>query len=242
MTTPCTDCPLRCQPMFQPMSAEEIAFMQVFKSAEVEVPAGQVLLWEGQPSPWLFSVLRGQGLRSKMLPDGDRQVVNFVFPGDFIGLQSGVMGEMKHSVEATTDMTLCRFARVDLWRVFRDQPARAFDLTYLAATEEHFLGEALLTLGQRDATSRLAWALLRLWRRAVATGMQGPRGVPLPWRQRDLADALGLSLVHTNKTLARLRILGAAHWSGGYLAVPDPALLADLAQEEDGAATPRPLF
>jgi CRP-like cAMP-binding protein len=72
--------------------------------------------------------------------------------------------------------------------------------------------------------------------------MQGPRGVPLPWRQRDLADALGLSLVHTNKTLARLRILGAAHWSGGYLAVPDPARLAELAQEEDGASTPRPLF
>ena len=78
-------------------------------------------------------------------------MVNFVFAGDFLGLQSALMGEMKHTTEATTDMVLCVFDRNELWNLFRTHPGRGYDLTFLGATEEHFLGDALATLGQREA-------------------------------------------------------------------------------------------
>lgn len=242
MTTACQACPLRKKPLFQQMSDDELVFMQKFKKGELSVQAGTTILLEGAASPQLFTVLRGQGLRYKTLEDGRRQVVNFVFAGDFLGLQSALMGEMKHTTEATTDMVLCVFDRNELWNLFRTHPGRGYDLTFLGATEEHFLGDALATLGQREAIERVAWALMRMWRRAEGLGLTGSGTAPLPWKQQDLADAVGLSLVHTNKTLARLKREGIAVWQDGRLALPNRTRLAEIAMYDDGDIVQRPLF
>ena len=241
MTVPCRSCPLRRQPLFVPFTPEEVAFMEHFKMGELVVDPGTTILMEGSNSPQLYTVLRGQGVRYKTLADGRRQVINFLFPGDFTGLQAGLMGEMKHSVEARTRMMLCVFDRSELWHLFKEQPARAYDLTWIAAVEEHFLGETIATLGQRDAMQRLAWALLKIWQRLRAVGLGRNGGVPLPFRQQDLADALGLSLVHTNKTLARLRGLQLCDWSEGELRVLDPEGLAELGLVEPEPPERRPI-
>ena len=243
MPIPCRDCPLRRRPLFVPFTPEELAFMERFKEGELAVPAGATILHEGEASPHLYTVLQGQGLRCKSLEDGRRQVITFLFPGDFIGLQAGLMGEARHGAEATTAMTLCVFDRARLWEVFRDSPQRAYDLTWIAAVEEHFLGETIATLGQRDAGARIAWALLRIWQRLRSVGLgDGGGAVPLPYRQQDLADALGLSLVHTNKTLARLRMEGLCAWTGGMLRVTDAAGLARAGLTEPDPPERRPLM
>ena len=189
-----------------------------------------------------YTVLRGQGVRYKTLADGRRQVINFLFPGDLTGLQAGLMGEMKHSVEARTPMLLCVFDRGRLWELFRNHPDRAYDLTWIAAVEEHFLGETIATLGQRDAPSRIAWALLRIWQRLRAAGVGLNGTVPLPFRQQDLADALGLSLVHTNKTLARFRARGLCDWSDGVLRLGDARAMAEIGMVEHEPPERRPLM
>jgi CRP/FNR family transcriptional regulator len=242
MTISCVECPLRQCRGFEPMTAEELAFQESFKIGERVVPAGRTFLSEGDSSPHLFTVLRGMGLRHISLPEGQRQVVNFVFPGDFIGLQAGVMAEMKHSVEATSQMTLCVFNRSDLYKLFNNHPQRAYDLTWLAAAEEHFLGQALAMVGQLGAAQRMAWALARCLMRGRATGLAQDWSMPFPYRQRDLADALGLSLVHTNKTLARLRAMGLVDWLSGRLNCSDPVGLFALADLDLEAEMRRPLF
>lgn len=242
MPTRCKDCPLHCKPLFQPQTDAETTFMQQFKRGELQVQAGTTLLLEGAASPQLYTVLKGLGLRYKTLEEGQRQVLNFAFPGDLLGLQSALMGEMSHSAVASTDMVLCVFDRGGLWDLFREQPGRGYDLTYLAAQEEHFLGDALATIGQRDALERMSWAILKLWRRAEALEMTEGDSVALPWRQQDLADALGLSLVHTNKTLARLKREGVITWQEGRLRMANRARLAELAMAEDGEIITRPLF
>lgn len=238
----CTDCPLRCQPLFVPFTPRELAFMQRFKADEIDAAPGTTIVAEGAASPRLFTVLSGVGLRYKLLEDGRRQVVNFLLPGDFIGLQAGLMGEMKHSVEATSAMRLCVFRRSSLWSLFRTQPGRAYDVTWIAAMEEHFLGETVATLGQRSGTERIAWALLRLYERLRAVGVGEDGAVPLPYRQQDLADALGLSIVHTNKMLMRLRASGVLRWERGTLHLPDRAAVARLALVEREAPPQRPLI
>ena len=242
MVTDCAHCPLRQHDIFQPMSKEEVERTQKFKAGELSVDAGTPILMEGSNSPQIFTALRGMGLRYKLLPDGRRQVVNFIFPGDFIGLQAGLIGEMGHSVEASTHMKLCVFDRKDFYEFFRSSTSRAFDVTWIAASEEHFLGEALATVGQRSALAGLAWALVQLFRRAESRGMAQNDTIPLPFRQQDLADALGLSLVHTNKTLARLRERQLANWSDGKLTIHDLEALADVADMELEAPKPRPLI
>ena len=107
----CTQCPLRSAPMLRDFSAEELAFMLSFKSGELSVAAGTTVLMEGTTSPHLYTVLSGWGIRYKALADGRRQILNFVLPADFIGLQAAILDEMQHSVEALTDVVLCVFPR-----------------------------------------------------------------------------------------------------------------------------------
>ncbi len=242
MSTTCKNCPLRRKDQFTPMSADEVNVMQRFKVGELIVDAGAPILMEGSNSPQLYTALHGMGLRYKILENGKRQVVNLIFPGDFIGLQAGIMGEMGHSVEATTKMTLCVFDRSGIWNFFKDNPERAFSITWLAAAEEHFLGDALATVGQRNAEQAVAWALSKIFLRGRGLGLVGHGRMPLPYRQQDLADALGLSLVHTNKTLAALKNRQLAHWKDGELYVPDPDELAQIALLEHQEIERRPIL
>ena len=238
----CSTCPLRNHKIFVPFSKSEVSFMQSFKKGELTVDEGTTMLMEGSNSPQLFTVLDGMGTRYMTLENGRRQVINFVFPGDFIGLQAGVMGEMKHSVESTTPMRLCVFNRVELWQLFRSHPERSYDLTWMAAVEEHFLGETIASLGQRDASQRIAWALVRIYERLRAVGLEKDKSVPLPFRQQDLADALGLSLVHTNKTLKAMAAKKLCEWSRGKLTITDLKPLADLALIDPERPEVRPLM
>lgn len=242
LKTPCTHCPLRPKRLFKDFSKNTLEFMSRFKVGELTVDAGTPLLSEGSSTPQLYTALRGMGLRYKTLENGERQVLSFVMPGDFIGLQAGVMGEMQHSVEATTPMVLCVFDRSELWHLFRDEPQRAFDLTWIAAIEEHFLGESLASLGQRTGAERVAWALVRLYIHLSALDMREDDSVPLPYRQQDLADALGLSLVHTNKTLGAFRQTGLLTWKDGRLRLPGFRRLAVMAGVDPEAEPVRPLI
>ena len=241
-TVACKTCPLRQCEIFVPFSAEVLDFMQTFKTGELSVDAGTTILMEGSNSPQLYTVFSGMGTRYKTLENGRRQVINFLFPGDFIGLQAGLIGEMKHSVETSTPMTLCAFRREDLWGLFKSHPQRAYDLTWIGAVEEHFLGETIASIGQRDAIQRVSWALVRIHERLRAVGLYRAGQVPLPFRQQDMADALGLSLVHTNKTLKVLRARGLAHWTDGKLKVEDLKRLAEVAMIDLEKPDRRPLM
>ncbi|ETW13455.1 cyclic nucleotide-binding protein [Roseivivax marinus] len=242
MSIKCRFCPIRNFPLFQQLSEAEVAFMERFKVGEMTVQPDTPILSAGSSSPQIFTALKGFGLRYKLLEDGRRQVLSFIFPGDLIGLQAGVMNQMTHSVDSTTSMTLCVFNRNELWSLFRNFPARAYDLTWIAASEERFLGEALTAIGQKSAFESMCWALSRIYRRLEALQMDERRSVPLPYRQQDLADALGLSLVHTNKTLAKLRERQIANWSEGRLTVNDIQALEEMGLVESKLPRPRPLI
>lgn len=217
--------------------------MRRFKTGELQVSPGTTVLMEGANAPQLYTVLRGMGLRSKTLGDGQRQVLNFALPGDFLGLQAAIMDEMNYSVEAVTPMRLCVFRRPDIWDLYKRFPRRAFDLTWLAAVEERFLGEALAALGQRTARERTAWALVTLYDRLRRLGLEnGSEGVPFPFRQQDLADALGLSLVHTNKTLSALRGEQLLSLRNGWLRIPDAKRVAEACDIDIESTVVRPLL
>lgn len=238
---PCQICPLRAHEIFLPFSAEELSFMMDFRAGEVHVAPGEALYHEGDETSYFYTARAGQGARVKHLPNGERQVVNFIFPGDVVGLQAIVAGVASNSAVAASTMILCRFEKRRLHELYRNSPDRAYALTWIAAAEEHFMGETIATLGQRDAMQRMAWALLKIHTRLTAIGLaDNTDAVPFPFKQRDLADAMGLSLVHTNKTLAKLRPL--ARWENGRLQITNKAALADLAMTDYAFPPDRPLL
>lgn len=209
--TPCQQCPLRSLSTFRDFSARELDFVSQFKSGELSSERGATILVEGMHSAHLFTVLSGWAFRYKLLPDGRRQIMNYVLPGDLIGLQGSLMGEMDHSVEALTPVTLCVFERSKLERLFERHASLAYDLTWIAAHEERILDEHLLSVGRRTALERTAYLLSFIHQRARSAGVNGGRRV-IPITQQHVADTLGLSLVHTNKTLRKLADRKLMRW------------------------------
>ncbi len=208
-TTPCHECRLRSLPIFNDRSFEEIDFIQLFKSSERVAQAGERILDENQRETRLYTVLSGWVFRFRTLEGNRRQIINFGLPGDFLGLQATLDDAMSHGIETLTDATLCEFERDGLWKLYAEHPRLAFDLTWLAAREERSFEEQLLTLGQRTAFERIAYLLWHLFDRGRHVGLVSDNILELPIRQQHIADTLGLSLVHTNKTLQKIREDGA---------------------------------
>jgi CRP/FNR family transcriptional regulator len=238
----CEKCPLRAEKALRDFAPEEIKFVDSFKSGELTAAAGTTLLLEGTNSAHLYTVLSGWAIRYKMLPDGRRQILNFVLPADFLGLQGSVLGEMQHSVEALTDMLLCVFPRERLWELHRNHPSLAFDLTWIASREEQFLDEYLLGVGRRKALERVAFVLLHLFLRAEQVALTTRDKVQFPFTQQHLADALGMSLVHTNKTLRRLTASKAVRWKNRTFEILDRDALTAMAGYQMSDRQPRPFI
>jgi CRP/FNR family transcriptional regulator, anaerobic regulatory protein len=238
----CHACPLRLKPCFERLEDAELDFLEQFKTGELFLERDSQIVSEGTSSPHLFTVLEGAAVRYKTLEDGRRQVIGFVLPGDFVGLQSAVMEEMHHSVAAMTAMHLCVFNRNDFYQLYREQPKLGYNISWLAAREEHFLGDHLITVGRRSALERLAFAICRLHQRARDVGMATERTMDMPFTQQDMADALGLSLVHTNKTLGRLRTMQVMSWHARRIEIHDRGKLLEIANLEPEPPTLRPLI
>lgn len=239
---PCENCPLRPLPVFREFEKQELAFISTFKKGELAVDKGATVLVEGSHSAHLYTVLTGWAFRYKLLPDGRRQILNYLMPGDLIGLQGSVMGEMQHSVEALSPMLLCVFERDSLHELYRNHPGLAYDITWIASREERMLDENLLSVGRRSAIERAAYLIAFIGSRAKAVGLNGKQSVQLPITQQHIADTLGLSLVHTNKTIRKLMDRKLVLWRDGGCEVVDAEGLKQLAGWEGLGEGRRPLI
>lgn len=229
-------------PGFRAFEAPELRFVSSFKTGELVAETGATLLSEGSNSSHLYTMLSGWAFRYKLLPDGRRQILNYILPGDLVGLQGSVMGEMEHSIEALSTLVLCVFQRDRLHELFRNHAGLAYDITWLAAREERMLDDHLLSLGRRTAVERAAYLFAFLHQRAASVGMVRDRSLLIPITQQHVADSLGLSIVHTNKTLRKLADRGLIRWLDRACEVIDVDGLMTLAAWEGLPEGRRPLI
>src|ERR1700732_679987 len=140
------------------------------------------------------------------------------------------------------ECTTCLVARKKICNRFGQMPELAFDVTWLGAREESQVDENLLSAGRRSAAERIAALILILYKRAEALALVDDRTFAFPLSQQHIADALGLSLVHTNKTLARLRRMGMFTQRNGSLTLTNPDVLERVAQHFEQEPARRPLI
>lgn len=224
----------------------EVALIESMKREQMVVPADRSIIHEGQANSPLYTLLDGWAFRFKTLSDGRRQILNFLLPGDFIGVQQKMGDSSPHGVQSLTDVVLCVFQRDALWEVHRSAPTLGFAITWLTAHEESVVDDTLLSVGRRSAEERIATLLVILYKRAAAlipnTDVE-KLGVPFPLTQQHIADGLGLSLVHTNKTLRKLERRGLHRIEDGRLHLVDVTALSRIADlYGDGKPAPRPLI
>jgi CRP-like cAMP-binding protein len=239
--TRCADCPLRPLEVFRERSPD-VNFLQDFKAGELVVSPGTSIIAQDAKSTHLFTVLSGWAFRYRTLENDRHQLITYAVPGDFVGLQASLHDPMSHGVDALTDIVLCVFPRDKMWNLFVNHPEIAYDITWLAAREERTLDEHLLSIGRKTALERVASLLWFLFDKARGVALVKGNKLELPMSQLHIADTLGLSLVHTNKTLQKLREKRSIILDGRTLKIVDEEALKELGRIETVVIAQRPLI
>ena len=119
----CSACRLRKTDAFTPVERDALAFIEAFRSSTAAVSAGGTIIYEQRPSGKLFTLYSGWAFRYKTLSDGRRQILNFLLPGDFIGLQQEFADGAMHGIEAVTDVSLACLHAAGCGSCFATTPA-----------------------------------------------------------------------------------------------------------------------
>ena len=203
-------------------------------SRTVRIGADRRIIEEGDRPDDVMAVLEGWAYRYKILKDGRRQILAFLMPGDFCDLAASVQTEMDHSIGTLTPVVLARIPRTTMETLLAERPALTKAFLWAQMVDEGVLRAWIVSLGRRDAFERVAHLLCELWSRARSVGLMEAGGIQLPITQAELSDALGLTAVHTNRVLGRLRDLGLVELRRGLLNIPDGAALGKAASFEPG--------
>ncbi len=171
----------------------------------------------------------GYAYRYMMLSDGRRQITDLFIPGDICDFRGVGRLNTDYSVHALTAVTYFELKRQTLDRLVADCPALEEALSRSAILNQAMLYERLISLGQRSAKERLAHFLCETFVRSRTVGLTSGLQCRFPVSQEDLADMLGLSLVHTNRSVMTLRSEGLIRLDRQLLTIVDSARLQKTA-------------
>ena len=215
---------------FVALSGSELAVLESLHKRRRTFVAGRDLVHQGQSEQAAYILASGWACSYKILQDGQRQIVDFQIPGDFLGLRSVLLHISDHSIEPVTDIEVSEVLVPDLLGAFSRTPRLATAILWAASRDEAMVVEHLVDVGRRNAAERMAHFLLELGARAALVGMGSKAGFACPLTQYLLADALGLSAVHVNRVLRQLREDGMVTFRDGFVTFDNYARLTDFAQ------------
>jgi CRP-like cAMP-binding protein len=212
---------LRLQRYSALTSDDHAALDELARGAAREVPARRDLIREGETPRAAYLIQSGWGCRYKALPDGRRQIVDFLVPGDLCDLHIYVETQMDHAIGAVTPMRVVDIAPGELEQVRSGHKKLAQALRMDDLVKISIQREWTLNVGQRTAYERLSHILCELFLRMEIVGLTDDKSCEFPLTQLDLADATGLTAVHVNRTLQELRKDGLIELHSRTLIIPD---------------------
>lgn len=190
---------------FVPLSAAEVEFLETMCTPEERFKTGANIVDEGDAPRVAFVVTRGMACRYRLLPDGRRQILTFLIPGDFSDLHTFLLKVMDHSVAAIIPTRIAVVERDTVVDIQINRPRLGAALWWSEMQEAAMARERIVALGRRNARGRVAYLLCELVWRQRAINLAEDHSIRLPLTQTDLADALGLTAVHVNRVLQRFR-------------------------------------
>src|SRR5688572_4923923 len=186
---------------FLPLGPDEAAALAGLEAKRRSVAAGTELVHEHQVGQRAFILQEGWACCYKLLPDGGRQIINVRLPGDFIGLRSVLLRTADHSAVTITDAVVAEVPAQRMLTTFHLVPRLGAAILWAASRDEAMVVEHLVGIGRRDALTRTAHFLVELGLRLRLIGLGSDKGYTCPLNQYVLADALGLTAIHLNRTL-----------------------------------------
>ena len=200
----------------------------------VSIRKGKRVLHARQAGGTTNYVVRGWAARCALLADGSCQITAILLPGDFCDLHSETVGGLDHDVFALTPLSRAAISTDQLGKLESCRPGVARALWWAALVEQEIQRAWITNIALRDGEQRLAHLICELHERLHAIGLVVDDDFQLPLTQAELGEALGLSAVHTNRVLQRMRHDGTIRLAGGVLSIVEPARLRAIAGFDPG--------
>lgn len=211
------------------LNDEDFAALDELLQHREEASPGELIVMEDQDMNRTWVLLDGWAFRYKSFEDGRRQVLNYMLPGDVIGLYSMMLKRSDCGVEAITPMSLAVFPCTELIDALAHTPRLLLALSWIAGQGERMLDEQIARVGRRGAAERMAHLFVELYVRMLKLGVSRDDARVLPLTQALLSDTLGMSHVHANRcfgALSREKLVALEH---GRLVLLDTTRLAQRA-------------
>jgi CRP-like cAMP-binding protein len=179
------------------------------------------LIREGQQPTESALLLRGFAYRQKLLSDGGRQIIAFLLPGEFADVHANVLGTADHNVQSLNRSEVALIPRSAMEELLETRPAVRLAMWIDTLIDASIAGEWVANLGRRNSRARIAHLLCEIATRLQSIGDGGGETFNFPVTQEQLADATGLTAVHTNRMLQALRREGLIQLTSGSLRILD---------------------
>jgi len=194
-----------------------------------QIAARQNIYRAGEPSEGVLVICDGWAVRFIQLPNGKRQILSLLLPGDLASPTSILEGQFAFSIQALTDVRYCYFPFADVRARICDNPALFEFWMRLTAAEQRDADKRLVDLGQRTAREKIAALIAHVMLRCEQRGEVLDDEFPFPLSQQQIADFTGLTPVHTCRVLNSLRKNGVCDVGRGFVKILERADLQHMA-------------
>jgi CRP-like cAMP-binding protein len=192
------------------------------------IGAGTDIVRQGECTDGLHILLGGWAARYKIMENGSRFIPALAVPGDICDLDALRFGHLGYGVTMLSAGTVAVLPRERADALIASHPAIARAFWSLALAENSILTEWAASMGRRPAAQRVAHLLCELLVRLTVVGKADAHSYELPLTQEHIADTLGLTSVHVNRTLHSLRSMNFVTVQSRRVTIQDWAGLSAL--------------
>ncbi len=204
----------------QHLGADDLAYIEGLVDDVVDHPGGTRLVERGEKID--YSMMLIEGFTFRTIEENDRRyIVGFHVPGDFFDLHAFALKRLDHSVVAAGSVKVGMVSHAKLKQVLQDRPKIGRALWFATLLDASIHRKWIQILEQLDAPRRIAHHYAELHQRLSLIGRDNNRALRTPFTQFDLADMCGVSAVHANRAVGKLRELGLAEIRRGDLYTND---------------------
>lgn len=212
------------------ISSEEERAVRGLMGDVRRIRADEVLIHAGEELDSSILLIEGWMARSKDLQNGDRQFTELHVAGDFVDMHGYTLKRLDHDIITLTECSIISVPHTQLKDLFERHPRLGRVYWFMTNVDAAIHRESALSLGQRSAISRMAHLFCELFVRMEMIGKTREGGYELPLTQRELSEALGLTVVHANRTLQELRRRGLVDFENRQLIIRDRQGLEGIAE------------
>jgi CRP-like cAMP-binding protein len=212
------------------VSREEEEVLRASVAELRDHPSGRTIVKSGMTLSASTLLVDGIVCRYKDLADGQRQIMELHVPGDFVDLHGFLLKRLDHNIGTMTPVRIALVPHDALRGITETHAHLGRMLWFSTLLDAAIHREKILSIGRRSAVARIAHILCELLVRFRLVGLADETGYALPLTQADLADVTGLTSVHVNRMLKKLRDEKLLTFRGGRVTIGDWEGLQRLAE------------